>query len=218
MEKGENDKGDEECLIPAIVRNEKDSNWFSELDSYVYIFGRKCCSNGILNGKTMPSVQYEIGKALGVKCLTCFRRGAFILSGKYQILIEESQSQPEICVLGGMPKNSSEANTVNKLECEELFCKVFDIVFAKVAKTNPLRSLTKMMVSIDGKLKGEDVVYDLEDVVKHYASGCDVICDSNLGREHSVQDTVNSLLMDKEKKVLVIFWSFRLTYLWESPI
>ena len=136
--------------------------------------------------------------------MTFFRRGAFFTFEKHDVLIEEDEFKSSVSVIVGMPKGLSGAQVKYELECEDLLSKVFDAICDEVANSNPFRSLTKMLISVDGMLKGKEVLYTYEDVQKCYSSGSDIIFEANSEEDNSIRDTLDSLLTDKEKKVIIV--------------
>ena len=196
--------GDEEYVIPAVMKKDKDPKWFSNISSYKYIFGRECYSDMCLTIRTMHCIQHSLGKTFEVNSINYFKKGLFIKSDRFEILVEADDHLSRVLVKVGVQEKFCDDNNKEnvKRDCEEILWKTFDdIVFLKVKENNDSVTLTKRVLSWNGLKQGRDVWYPFENVIKHHDSKKTIIHHTALHDENPVHDEISSLLTKREIEV-----------------
>ena len=196
--------GDEEYVIPAVMKKDKDPKWFSSISSYRYIFGREYYSDRCLTIRTMHSIQHALGKTFEVSSINYFKKGLYIKSDHCEILVETDDYLSRVQVkVGAQKKFCDDNNKENiKRDSEEILWKTFhDIVFLKIVENNDSLPLIKRVLSWNGLNQGKDVWYPFENVIKHHDSKKTIIHHTALDDENPVHDEISSLLTKREIEV-----------------
>ena len=186
------------------MKKDKDPQWFSNISSYRYIFGRECYSDTCLTIRTMHCIQHALGKTFDISSINYFKKGLFIRSDRCEILVEADDHLSRVKVkVGAQDKFCDDNNKENiKRDCEEILCKTFhDIVFPKVIENNDSVLLTKRVLSWNGLKQGRDVWYPFENVIKHHDSKKTIIHHTALDDETPVHDEISSLFTKRETEV-----------------
>ena len=196
--------GDEEYVIPAVMKKDKDPKWFNNISSYRYIFGRECYSDICLTIRTMHCIQHALGKTFEVSTINYFKKGLFIKSDCCEVLVEADDHLSRVQVKVGVQEEFCNDNKKEnmKRDCEEILWKTFhDIVFMKVTENNHTIPLTKRILSWNGLKQGRDIFYTFEDVIKNHDSKKTRIHHTALDDENPVHDEISSLLTKREVEV-----------------
>ena len=205
LEKGTNEKGEEELLIPGALDVSSDNEWMSDYDAYGLVYGRQCCSGKSFSLRTLNSIQHTMGKMFGVKSTYFFKDGVFMRYDRFEVYIKAIDSHSKIQVIIAVLKRLCKDITMKKIKkiCAEMVEAIFNrIVCFKVYEKNPKTVTSKLVVSFQGMKQGRDVAYEFEDVVKHFKEGCTFIHKISLNDESKmIYDNVASLLTSKEIQV-----------------
>ena len=123
-----------------------------------------------------------------------------------EALIETDDYHTEIQVTVGVPEkfcNDSSREEVRE-EYESLLWEIFyDIICVKVYENNEMSLLVKKVLSWDAMKKGKMMFYTFEEVIKsHYANHTIIHHRLSLDDGTSIADSVDSLLTNREKKVI----------------
>ena len=228
IEQVDNKNGETHYLIPAALNNEKNEEWMSwqgEVCPYFYIIGRVCSTDRLINPSTLTKILHTVRKEFAREKIAFFQGGFYIKTQTSHILVEPVSSYRGFKAKLGILK--SRAGT-NKEELKMLIKQSgahFDKVFSRICcgctmEANPLASINRKVLSLEGMKKGDDsVCYDLSDVQRHYRDCCKFI-DSDTERSDITTLLLTWTEMDKERntKVNVTIFVFKKFYLTSAYI
>ena len=183
-------------------------SWEEEDCPYLFMMGRKCCSNMGINPITLTKVLHSVKKEFPEEKIHYFQGGCYIKTQSAHILIEPV-SHRGIQVKLGIRKDrvGNSKEEVESIIKEGM--KLFEKVFIKVGCTsmeeaNPSAPLERWVLSLEGmKEKDDKVYYKLADVQKHFDNGKKFI-DSDTKRGDTTSLLLTWMEMSKERQKIMV--------------
>ena len=177
-------------LIPAALSNDKNPEWMSWKGRecpYIYIIGRVCCSEKLMNPSTLTKILHTVKKKFAGEKIAFFQGGFYIKTQTAHVLVEPVLSyrgfKAKLGILKSRAGTSKEEIKILIKENGAVFDKVFtEVCCACIEEANPSLPLKRKALSFEGMNEKDDTpFYDLSEVQRHYTDG-KIFIDANTER------------------------------------